>query len=274
MLGLDTAQTVRDIRQCFVPGGLTEVVAFADERCPQTVFAVHVVPAELAFDAGGNAVGRALRGFDFENMPVLAPDIETAADAAVGADGLGLLVHHLTHGGFCFRDGHDGTVADFRLDTFHNVDHFRQGFGRQMREIAGVAKHGFFHQRIAGADCDAVAAGDATRAAYGVAAIPQDAGMLRLPVDGERFIHLIVLACLDTTAAEDALVRIVAIKRIGVVLFVGLGFVGVLLVFYLQIASCVVHGAVAVTVVADRAVEHVIAEDDIKSFMLGGFRPY
>ena len=94
------------------------------------------------------------------------------------------------------------------------------------------------------------------------------------PVDGERFIHLIVLACLDTTAAEDALVRIVAIKRIGVVLFVGLGFVGVLLVFYLQIASCVVHGAVAVTVVADRAVEHVIAEDDIKSFMLGGFRPY
>ena len=42
-------------------------------------------------------------------------------------------------------------------------------------------------------------------------------------MDGKRFVDFDVLAGLDAAAAENALVRVVAIKRIGVVDFVRLG---------------------------------------------------
>ena len=81
-------------------------------------------------------------------------------------------------------------------------------------EEAGLAQHGFLHERVARADRDAMAAGNAARFADGRAAIPQHARMRILPADGERLIHLQVLARLDAAAAQNALVRIVAVKRI------------------------------------------------------------
>ena len=44
----------------FVPGGLAEGVAFADERGGEAVVGVDEVPGELALDAGGDAVGGAV----------------------------------------------------------------------------------------------------------------------------------------------------------------------------------------------------------------------
>ena len=53
----------------------------------------------------------------------LRPDVEAAADAAISADGLGLLDARLAHGGFGFGERQDGAVADLRLDAFDDVDH-------------------------------------------------------------------------------------------------------------------------------------------------------
>ena len=48
----------------FVPGDLDEGVALAEQRLGEAVVGVDVVPGELAFDAGGDAVGRAVRRLD------------------------------------------------------------------------------------------------------------------------------------------------------------------------------------------------------------------
>ena len=65
---------------------------------------------------------------------------------------------------------------------------------------------------------------------------------------------------MNTASAEDALVGIVAIEGIGHIHFIWLGLVRNLLVFHLKELCRVVHGAVAVVVVANCAVEQMIAE--------------
>ena len=50
------------------------------------------------------------------------------------------------------------------------------------------------------------------------------------PVDAQGLIHLQVLAGLDASSAQDALIRIVTVKGIGDVLFIRLGFEGGFLV--------------------------------------------
>ena len=47
------------------------------------------VPCELSLDARRNAVSRTLFGLDLENSVDPGPDIETAADSAIGADSFG-----------------------------------------------------------------------------------------------------------------------------------------------------------------------------------------
>ena len=141
-------------------------------------------------------------------------------------------------------------------------------FAGRLVKIAGVAEHAFFHERVAGAHGDAVAAGDAGGAGDLLAAIPEHAGMFRLPVDGEGLVDLHVLAGLDAAAAEDALVGIVAVEGIGMVLLVGLAAEGPRLVLHVEMFDGVVDGAVAVVVVADGAVEVVILEDAIEGFAL------
>ena len=133
-----------------------------------------------------------------------------------------------------------------------------------------MPEHGFFHERIARADRDAVAAGDAARFADGRAAIPQHAGMRIFPVDGQRLVDLQVLAGLHAAAAQNALVGIVAVERIAVVDFVGLGLERDMLVLDGEQFGGVVDRAVAVVVVADGAVEHVIAENAVERLVLRG----
>ena len=93
-----------------------------------------------------------------------------------------------------------------------------------------------------------------------------------LPIDAERFIDLEGLARLNAAPAENALVGIVAVEGIGHIHFVGLGLVGDLLVLDCEQLGGVVHGAVAVVVVAHRAVEQVIAEDAVEGFALRRIR--
>ena len=73
---------------------------------------------------------------------------------------------------------------------------------------------------------------------------------------------------MNTAPAKDALVGIVAVEGIGHIHFVWLRLVRDRLMFDVEKASSVVHGTVAVVVVAHRAVEQVIAEDAVKCFAL------
>jgi hypothetical protein len=85
-----------------------------------------------------------------------------------------------------------------------------------------------------------------------------------LPIDGQRLIHLQVLAGFNTPPAEDALVWIVSVKGIGQVNGIRLWLVRNLLVFDFKKGGSVVNGAAAVVVVADRAIQEVIAQDPVK----------
>ena len=97
-------------------------------------------------------------GLDFENMPVLGPNIETATDSAIGADGFGLADARFAHGRFGFGNFQDRSVAGFRLDALNDIDHSVQRGLRQRGHKARLPEHRFFHQRVAGADGDAMAA--------------------------------------------------------------------------------------------------------------------
>src|SRR5438105_544834 len=88
-----------------------------------------------------------------------------------------------------------------------------------------------------------------------------------LPIDGQRFIDLEGLTGLNTAPAEDALVGIVPIEGIGHIHFVWLRPVWSLLMFNVEEGGGVVHGAVAVVVVADRTVEQMVAKDAVKGFV-------
>src|ERR1700722_15226873 len=101
MLLLDRAQLRCHKSQRLFPTRLAEVAAFADQRFLQAVLMVHIIPAELAFDTGGNLVCVAMQRFNLEYFSVPGPDIIAAADAAVGANCLGLpdaLLAHLRLG--------------------------------------------------------------------------------------------------------------------------------------------------------------------------------
>ncbi len=139
----------------------TKVSPCAHERLGEAIGGVDEVPGELALDAGGDAVGGTVHGLDLEDVAVAGPDVEGAADAAVGADGLGALDALVAHFGFHLGQGEDGAVAGVGLDAFDDLDHVVEDLGGEVGEVAGVAEHGFFHERVAGADGDAVAAGDA-----------------------------------------------------------------------------------------------------------------
>src|ERR1700722_3065159 len=92
--------------------------------------------------------------------------------------------------------------------------------------------------------------------------------MLILPTDAERFIDLESLTRLNTAPAENTLVRIVAVEGIRHVHFVGLRLVGNLLMLDREHFGGVMYCAVPVVVVADRAVEQVVAKDAIEGFAL------
>ena len=88
------------------------------------------------------------------------------------------------------------------------------------------------------------------------------------PADAEGLVYLQVLAGFHATPAENALLRIVAIKGIARIDFVGLGLEGDFLMFDFEEDRSVVDGAVAVVIVADRAVEQMIAQDAVEGLTL------
>ena len=132
-----------------------------------------------------------------------------------------------------------------------------------------MAQHGFFHQRIAGADRDAVAARNAARFSNGGSAIPEHSRIRIFPVDGERFIDLDVLTCLYAAATQNALVGIVAVERVRVIDLVRFRSERYFLVLDGQQFRGVMDDAIAVVVVADGAVQHVVAQNAIECFHLG-----
>jgi hypothetical protein len=133
-----------------------------------------------------------------------------------------------------------------------------------------MAQHGFFHQRIARTNGYAMAARDAARLSNGGSPVPKHAGIWIFPVDRERFIDFDVLTCLHAPATEDALIGIVAVERIRVIDLVRLRSKRDSLVLNGQQLRRVMDGAIAIVVIADRAIKKVITEDAIKGFHLGG----
>ena len=89
-----------------------------------------------------------------------------------------------------------------------------------------------------------------------------------LPVNRKGFIHLHVLAGFDTSAAKNALLRVVAVEGVRMILFVGLGMIRNRLMFDAQQSFRVVNSTVSVIVVAYGAVENVIAKNPIKRLSL------
>jgi len=93
------------------------------------------------------------------------------------------------------------------------------------------------------------------------------------PTNGQRLVYLNVLAGLYTSAAEDALIRIVAIKRIGIVDLVRFRAERYLLMFDLQQFRCVMDRTIAVVVIANSTVEKVVTQDPVERFSLGRLYP-
>ena len=223
VLRLDFGKFARHQVESLVPTGLAELVALANQRLRQAVRIVDVVPSKLSFDASGDSVCGAFRRLDLQDMTVLGPDIEAATDSAICAHGLGAADARLAHGRFDLRYAQDGTKSSLWFDALDDVDHGIQRSLGNARKESGVPEHGLFHQRIARTDRDAVAAGDATGLADGRTAVPQNARMRVVPIDGKRLVHFDVLASFHAAAAQDALVGIVTIEGICVVNFVRFG---------------------------------------------------
>src|SRR5258708_2507619 len=105
-------------------------------------------------------------------MPILRPDIKTASDAAIGAYGLGPPDAGCAHRGFSLGNFQNRAVAGVRLDSLDDIYHAVQGPLRDASQESRVAKHGFFHECVAGTNGDAMTAGDATRLANLRSTIP------------------------------------------------------------------------------------------------------
>ena len=129
---------------------------------------------------------------------------------------------------------------------------------------ARFTQHRFLHECVAGADSDAMATGDAARAANLHPSIPENAWAIQFPANRKGLIHFYRLAGLYTLPAEDTLARVIAIERVGHVHFIRFWREGVVLMLNVQLECRVVDPAILVVVVADRAVEHMVAENHIE----------
>src|SRR5262245_18332143 len=122
-------------------------------------------------------------------------------------------------------------------------------------EIAGLTEHRLFDQRVAGIHRYTVTAGYAARAGDLFPAIPENAGMLTFPIAREGLVYTAGFTRLHALAAENALVRVLSVKRIRHVHRIGFRLIRMILVFDLQRDGRIVHAALPVVVVAHRAVQ-------------------
>ena len=232
--------------------------------------AIDVTPAELSLHAGGNPIRWPVLRRYLEDVAIFRPDVEAASHAAVRANCFCLANAVLPHCLFRLGNLKNRSIARLRFNALDHVDHAGERGFPEGGEKARMTQHRFFHQRIAGTDGNAVAARNAARLADGRASVPEHTRIRIFPVDGQRFIDLDVLAGLYAAATENALIGIVAVERIGVIDLVGLRSKWDSLMLDGQQLRRVMDGAVAIVVVAHRAVEHVVAEYSIKRFYLGG----
>src|SRR5271168_4373792 len=94
--------------------------------------------------------------------------------------------------------------------------------------------------------------------------------MFELPADGKSLVDLDGLAGLNALSAKNTLAGIVAIEGIGHIHFIWFWLEGTLLVLNIQCQGSVVDPAIFIVVVADSAVEHMIAQNDVEGFGTGG----
>src|SRR5256885_16534342 len=118
-----------------------------------------------------------------------------------------------------------------------------------------MTQHCLFHQRIAGTNSHAVAARDAAGFSDSRAAVPKHARIRIFPVDREGFVDLDVLTGFHAAATENALIGIVTIEGISVIDFVRLRSERDSLMLNGEQLRGVMNSAIAIVVVADRAVE-------------------
>jgi hypothetical protein len=122
VFALMSAKACRDKVQRLIPAGLAETVALANQR-REPVPAIDEVPCEFAFDAGGDAVRRAIGGLDLQYVAVFCPDIEAAADTAIRAHRLGAADARLAHLRLDFGNFENRLIAGLALESFDDVDH-------------------------------------------------------------------------------------------------------------------------------------------------------
>src|SRR5437868_6912210 len=94
-----------------------------------------------------------------------------------------------------------------------------------------------------------------------------------LPVNRQCLVDLHILTSLDATTAKNALVRIVSVKWVRIIDFIRLRLERNLLMLDGEKFGGVVNGAVAVVIVTDGAVEHVVAQDLVESLPLSSHCP-
>src|SRR5712691_12706998 len=85
-----------------------------------------------------------------------------------------------------------------------------------------------------------------------------------LPADRKRLVDLQILAGFDAPAAQDALTRVVTVKRITTVDSIRFRFKRIALMFHTEQFRRVVDRAVSVVVVAHGAVELVIPQNAVE----------
>lgn len=136
-------------------------------------------------------------------------------------------------------------------------------------QVTRFAKHRLFHQGIARTNRDAVPARNTGRLIDGDIVIPNHPRPLTLPVNGQHFAHLQILAGLDATSAKNALVGVVTVERIAVILLVRFWLKRIFLMRHFHGHGSIVDCAVAVVVVTYRAVEFVVVQNAVHRFFTG-----
>ncbi len=174
----------------------------ADQRRSQALRAVDEVPAELTFNAGRDAVGRGFGDrLNFQDMAVTGPDLKAAAYTAIGADGFGAFDLRLAQRHIDFRNAGNRLHADTIFQRFNKVDQRTLQPFIHRGKGACVWLHGFFQQRIARANCDAMSAAYTAGTGDFRSAIPEHARMRLGVVNRQRLIDLDILTRFDTATA-------------------------------------------------------------------------
>ncbi|CCK16318.1 hypothetical protein BN136_2328 [Cronobacter universalis NCTC 9529] len=205
-------------------------------------------------------------------MAVARPDFEAAPDAAVGADRFGTFDFRLPPVHVHHRNPGNDLSTRGVFDGFHQIYHRALERLLHAGKRPGVRLHGFLKQGVAGTDGDAMPTAHAAGAGDSLAAVPQHTRVGHGVIDAQRLVDLDVLARLHAAPAQNALVGIVGVKRVGVIFNVGFALVFVALNRNMHIRHGIMQGAVAGIVFADGTVKFMFGEQPVHAFVLRRLR--